>query len=70
MSDSLNAVLVLSYFPCLDFPALLACEGGDFGQMHTTKIDFVADTCNRYFKVFRWTKCPDHTCTCMFLTVI
>ena len=44
MSDSLNAILVLSYFPCSDFPGLLVCDGGDFGEMHTTKIVFVADT--------------------------
>ena len=44
MSDSLNAVLVLSYFLCLDFPGLLICDGEDFGGMHTTKIDSVADT--------------------------
>ena len=44
MSDSLNAILVLSYFPCLDFPGLLVCDKGDFGEMHTTKIVFVADT--------------------------
>ena len=43
MSDSLNAILVLSYFPCSDFPGLLVCDKGDFGEMHTTKIVF-ADT--------------------------
>ena len=40
MRDSLNAILVLSYFPCSDFPGLLVCDGGDFGEMHTTKIVF------------------------------
>ena len=44
MSGSLNAILVLSYFPCSDFPGLLVCDGGDFGEMHTTKIVFFADT--------------------------
>ena len=44
MSDSLNAILVLSYFPCSDFFGLLVCDKGDFGEMHTTKIVFVADT--------------------------
>ena len=44
MSDSLNVILVLSYFPCSDFPGLLVCDGGDFGEMHTTKIVFFADT--------------------------
>ena len=47
MSDSLNAILVLSYFPCSDFPGfpgLLVCDGGNFGEMHTTKLNFVADT--------------------------
>ena len=44
MSDSLNAILILSYFPCSDFPGLLVCDGGDFREMHTTKIDSVADT--------------------------
>ena len=44
MSDSLNVILVLSYFPCFDFPGLLVCDGGDFGEMHTTKIVFFADT--------------------------
>ena len=44
MSDSLNAILVLSYFPCSDFPGLSVCDKGDFGEMHTTKIVFVADT--------------------------
>ena len=44
MSDSLNANLVLSYFPCSDFPGLSVCDGGDFGEMHTTKINSVADT--------------------------
>ena len=44
MSDSLNAILVLSYFPCSDFPGLLVCDKGDFREMHTTKIVFVADT--------------------------
>ena len=44
MSDSLNAILVLSYFPYSDFPGHLVCDGGDFGEMHTTKIVFVADT--------------------------
>ena len=44
MRDSLNAILVLSYFPCLDFPGLLVCDGGDFGEMHTAKIVFFADT--------------------------
>ena len=48
MRDSLNAILVLSYFPCSDFPGLLVCDGGDFGEMHTTKIVFVADT-SRFF---------------------
>ena len=40
MSGSLYAILVLSYFPCLDFLGLLVCDGGDFGEMHTTKIVF------------------------------
>ena len=44
MSGSLNAILVLSYFPCSDFPGLLVCDGGDFGEMHITKIVFLADT--------------------------
>ena len=44
MSDSLNANLILSYFPCSDFPGLLVCVEGDFREMHTTKIDSVADT--------------------------
>ena len=44
MSDSLNANLILSYFPCSDFPGLLVCDEGDFREMHTTKIDSVADT--------------------------
>ena len=44
MSGSLNAILVLSYFPCSDFPGLLVCDGGDFGEMHTTKIFFFPDT--------------------------
>ena len=44
MSGSLNAVLVLSYFPCSDFPGLLVCDGEDFGEMHTTKIVFFGDT--------------------------
>ena len=44
MSDSLNAIFVLSYFPCSDFPGLLVCDEGDFGEMHTIKIVFVADT--------------------------
>ena len=44
MSDSLNANLILSYFPCLDCPGLLVCDEGDFREMHTTKIDSVADT--------------------------
>ena len=41
MSGSLNAILVLSYFPCSDFPGLLVCDGGDFVEMHTTKIVFL-----------------------------
>ena len=44
MNDSLNVILVLSYFPCSDFLGLLVCDEGDFGEMHTTKIVFVADT--------------------------
>ena len=44
MSDSLNANLILSYFPCSDFLGLLVCDEGDFREMHTTKIDSVADT--------------------------
>ena len=32
MSDSLNAILVLSYFPCLDFPGLLICDGEAFEE--------------------------------------
>ena len=48
MRDSLSAILVLSYFPYLDFPGLLVCDGGDLGEMHTTKIVFVADT-SRFF---------------------
>ena len=44
VSDSLIAILILSYFPCSDFPGLLVCDGGDFREMHTTKIDSVADT--------------------------
>ena len=44
MRNSLNAILVLSYFPCSDFPGLLVHDGGDFGELHTTKIVFVADT--------------------------
>ena len=44
MSDSLNAILILSYFPCPNFPGLLVCDEGDFREMHTTKIDSVADT--------------------------
>ena len=40
MSGSLSAILVLSYFPCSDFPGLLVCDGGDFGEMYTTKIVF------------------------------
>ena len=44
MSDSLNTILILSYFLCSDFPGLLVCDGGDFREMHTTKIDSVADT--------------------------
>ena len=44
MSDSLNVILVLSYFPCSDFQGLLVCDKGDFGEMHTAKIVFVADT--------------------------
>ena len=48
MRDSLNAILVLSYFPCSDFPGFLVCDGGDFGEMHTTKIVFVVDT-SRFF---------------------
>ena len=48
MRDSLSAILVLSYFLCLDFPELLVCDGGNFGEMHTTKIVFVADT-SRFF---------------------
>ena len=44
MSDSLNAILILSYIPCSDFPGLLVCDEGDFREMHTTKIDSVADT--------------------------
>ena len=40
MSGSLNAILVLSYFPCSDFLGLLVCDGGDFEEMHTTKIGF------------------------------
>ena len=47
MSDSLIAILILSYFPCSDFPGLLVCDGGDFREMHTTKIDSVA-----YFKAW------------------
>ena len=49
MSGSLNEILVLSYFPCSDFPGLLVCDGGDFEEMHTTKIVFFC----RYFKLFR-----------------
>ena len=41
MSGSLNAILVLSYFPYSYFPGLLVCDGGDFGEMHTTKIVFL-----------------------------
>ena len=41
MSGSLNAIFVLSHFPCSDFPGLLVCDGGDFGEMHTTKIVFL-----------------------------
>ena len=48
MRDSLNAILVLSYFPCSDFPGLLVRDGGNFRDMHTTKIVFVADT-SRFF---------------------
>ena len=44
MSDLLNAILVLSYFPCSDFPGLLVCDEGDFGEMHTNKTVFVAGT--------------------------
>ena len=44
MSDSLNAILILSYFPCSDFPGLLVCDEADFKEMHTTKINSVADT--------------------------
>ena len=44
MSGSLNEILVLSYFPCSDFPGLLVCDEGDFEEMHTTKIVFFADT--------------------------
>ena len=44
MSDSLNAILVLRYFPCSDFLGLLVCDEGDFGEMHTNKTVFVADT--------------------------
>ena len=44
MSGSLNEILVLSYFPCSDFPGLLVCDEGDFEEMHTTKIFFFADT--------------------------
>ena len=44
MSDSLIEISILSYFPCSDFPGLLVCDGGDFREMHTTKIDSVADT--------------------------
>ena len=40
MSGSLNAILVLSYFPCSDFQGLSVFDGGDFGEMHTTKIVF------------------------------
>ena len=40
----MNAILILSYFPFSDFPELLVCDEGDFGEMHTTKIVFVADT--------------------------
>ena len=38
MRDTLNAIFVLSYFPCSDFPGLLVCDGGDFGEMHTIKV--------------------------------
>ena len=48
MSGSLNAILILSYFPCSDFPGLLVCDGGDFGEMHITKNSFFC----RYFKVW------------------
>ena len=44
MIDSLSAILILSYFPCSDFLGLFVCDEGDFGEMHTTKIVFVADT--------------------------
>ena len=44
MSDSLDAILVLMYFPRSDFQVLLACDGGDLGEMHTTSIDSVAAT--------------------------
>ena len=44
MSDSFDAILVLSYFLFSDFPVLLVCDGEDFRKMHTTKIDLVADT--------------------------
>ena len=44
MSDSLNAIEVLSYFPCSGFLGLLVCDGGDCGEMPSTKINSAADT--------------------------
>ena len=44
MSDSFDAILNLSKFNRFNFLELLVCNGGDFREMHTTKINAVANT--------------------------